>query len=253
MKKSSANGKLYSFFPKVRQSTTSGDFYDQKLPKVLKVQSSVQQMNLQLIGCENDDIERLKKENTTLKEELNNAKLQIDQLTKDNKKYHSDLVSLKKLYNTTCQSYVKKEMQLKILEKKQMPHAEIDRPLYDSYNNTLGESTVQQLRVIGGNRNRDSTFVLTCMKSICENKNLKDFTACGRTKNGHMSPDKKKMMEDIFFERLINLQLDEMELNERHLRLNCLINSAINNISRKKVSRLVCKKSMSKKICSYLK
>lgn len=65
---------------------------------------------------------------------------------------------------------------------------------------------------------------------------LKKTSACGRSENRKLSPEKRIFIEDIFVERLSNAQLDDAQSSERFSRLNELINSAINNILRPKVS-----------------
>lgn len=254
MERSDRNHTIYSFFPSVRRSKTPGDFFNIDIQKVLKEPSANNRIVAPTQLISGDDTERLEKGNSALKTQLECANVRIDELTKENKKYVSDLISLKKLYNATCQSYVKKEIQLKNMEKKQMSHAEIHESLYEGFKHTLDESTIQRLRVIGDKRCADSTFILTCITKIYGNEaNLNEVSACGRKKNKIMSPAKRKLIDDIFFERLVSLNLDETELNERHQRLNSLINSSINNISRKKVIQLVfCIKRQYRKVsCSH--
>lgn len=74
------------------------------------------------------------------------------------------------------------------------------------------------------------------MKKLFGNdEQLKHVTACGRknkSQKSNLSPQKRKILDDIFVERLAIEQIDNNEAQERYLRLNTLINYAIANIVR---------------------
>lgn len=70
------------------------------------------------------------------------------------------------------------------------------------------------------------------MKKICGNDDLKSVRACGRKDNTILSPEKRKIIDDIFIERLAHFSIENTEFNERYVRLNGLINSAVHNMLR---------------------
>lgn len=182
----------------------------------------------------------MKDENEELKKKLKECLEECEQLKKENSKYSSDIKSLNKLYSTTCRSFVGKDLKIKLLEKKFVPQGQV----FDCHKDRLGEATIKILRRLNDNRRTDSTFILKCMGKIYESdfEQLKKTTACGRAASGKLSPEKRSFIEDIFIERLSNAQLDEAETNQRFSHLNELINTAINNILRPKVSLFYNKK-----------
>lgn len=218
MKKSKEN-KIYSFFPKSKSANVSAsDFYANHLPTI--TQNSEPQ-------SETDD--DLKKENVILKSKVAEMEEKNDALNKANKKLRDDLTALKKLYNATCQSYVQKDLKVKLLAKKNVKSTH----LFDSYKQVLGADTIKVLRRLDSSKRKDSTFVLRCMKKLCDNdEQLKNVRACGRKENTMLSPEKRKIIDEIFIERLANETTENTEFNERYVRLNGLINSAIHNMLR---------------------
>lgn len=167
--------------------------------------------------------ELLKAENTQLKMLLNNMKA-------ENENLNSELASLKNLYDTACKNYIHKDFAAELVKKKCVP-AKLS---FSDHKENLGEMTITQLRKIKGDKRSDSTFILTCVKKLFENNSLKYVTACGRNMSAIMLPEKRQIINDLFVERLAREQIRNEELNERHKRMNTLINSAINNILRVK-------------------
>lgn len=103
--------------------------------------------------------------------------------------------------------------------------------LFKRYKRVFGAATIRRLRAFDISKKKDSTFILECMKKLFENdEQLKNVSACGRKSN--LSPQKRKVLDDIFVERLAIEQIDNNEAQERYLRLNTLINYAIANIVR---------------------
>lgn len=119
---------------------------------------------------------------------------------------------------------------LQTLRRNRVPRSQ----LFDRYKNELGQFIIDRLKLINSSRKHDSTFILECARKLFGNdEQLKSITACGRNQaNAHLSPAKRKILDDIFIERLSNEQIDEKEAKERYLRLNTLINSALRNMVR---------------------
>lgn len=104
--------------------------------------------------------------------------------------------------------------------------------LFKGFKSEFDASTIRRLRAFDISKKKDSTFILVCMKKLFGNdKQLKNVTACGRRKS-NLSPEKRKILDNLFVERLATEQIDSNEAQERYLRVNTLINNAIANIVR---------------------
>lgn len=105
--------------------------------------------------------------------------------------------------------------------------------LFGRFRRVFGTSTIERLKKFDGLIKRDSSFILECMKKLFGNdEQLKYATACGRNKQNSMTSAKRKIIKDIFMERLSIQQIDKIETTKRFNRLNKLINNAINNMLR---------------------
>lgn len=212
---------IYSFFPKSKNSKVSpSDFYNNNMPTIAKEPKPQSET---VITDEN-----LMNENFMLKSKVAEVEKKNEELNKENKKLRDDLVALKKVYNATCQNYVQKDLKIKLLAKRNIQSTH----LFDSHKQVFGSDTIQVLRKLNSSKQKDSTFVLNCMKKICGNDDLKSVRACGRKDNTILSPEKRKIIDDIFIERLAHFSIENTEFNERYVRLNGLINSAVHNMLR---------------------
>lgn len=156
-------------------------------------------------------------ENKQLKLELQTKISDFDKLQKENE---------------MCRSELKKYR----LDKQK----NLEACIFDDCEATLSMDILKQLECLENSRRNDSTFVLTIMRQLYSNKveELKSKTACGRgNSNGIISQKNRNMIENHFAERLTKANLAEQEWSERYFRLNELINSAINNLLRQKVSK----------------
>lgn len=101
---------------------------------------------------------------------------------------------------------------------------------FEKHKNVLGDTTVTKLRQLSDCKQKDSTFILKCMKKLYGVDYLNQTSACGRQRN----PLEKKIIDELFVQRLANLStmIEFDEVNKRYQRLNSLINNAINNILR---------------------
>lgn len=214
---------IYHFFhctPKTDNASAS-DFYKENLPTPT---------NGQIQKDENSSYQQLNLENEQLKFENQQLKSENYKLKTENAKYLSDMKNLKKLYHKACSSYVNKDLKIKLLEKK---HQSVGF-LYDDFKDTFDGTALKKLRALKAGKRNDSTFILRCMQALYSSGDeLKNKTACGKSGQG-MSPEKHKIVADIFMERLISESITDEQVNERHHRLNTLVNYAIANISREK-------------------
>lgn len=207
LRESDSNSPIFQYFPKVSTlknlPSSSHEFYSQYLPKKDQQKQSTDTSSI--------DVEKILLENEELK--------------KENRKLKKDLAGLTKLHNQTCRAYVKKDLKIKLLEKRSSPKELI----FEKHKNVLGEATLIALRKIDGNRRSDSTFILKVMRKLYEN-DLKDVKG-----PGEIPPDKKEFLKEILTERLVYENIDEIEADDRVNRLNELLKNAIVSMSRSKV------------------
>lgn len=237
--------RIYHFFPIQKNVTNSAsDFYTENLPKKRKredvntheresdeVHNACIEQSDQLKECETR-IEILNKENSLLKSELKKANAQIVKLNSQNGKYLNDIVSLKKLYSDACCTYVKKDLKIKLLEKKCVKEGGVR---YGAYEYLLGQKVIKKLNKLSAQKRSDSSFVLAVMRKLYEEvdeRTLNNISARGTDKNCGLTPDKRTVIEDLFLERLNSENLDDDSLAERYDRLTTLINYALNNMLR---------------------
>lgn len=217
---------IYNFFPKSKdsQNHSMNDFYSEHLPNIPQnVEQSTQQLDAQ------NQIQQLKQKVEILTAE--NVKLR-----QENVKCHKEMAQLLKIHKETCRLYVNKELKVKILEKNVIPQ---DTILYDSFKEHFGDAVLIELRKIGASRRNDSSFILVCMRKLFENpEELKNVSACGTSQNSIFPTQRREILENIFLERLSNVNMKDEERSERYLRLNRLINVAIGNITRFTVSSI---------------
>lgn len=128
---------------------------------------------------------------------------------------------------------LRKFEKLKKLKRNRIPN----NTTFSRYKSELGQFTINRLKRIDNSRKKDSTFILECVRKLFANdKQLESVTECGRNsmmqRKTRMSPGKRKIVDEIFIERLSIDKIDETDVKERYLRLNSLISNAIGNISR---------------------
>lgn len=230
------NGKsntapIFHYFPKSKKETPNcaSEFYKKNLPQPTKESKDEEIVDKNLVL-----------ENQELKLQLKEAHTKIEQLIKENKKYQNDLVSLKKLYNATCRSYVQKDFKIKLLEKhvSNGNGTSCDKKImYEKHKDSFDEQTMIKLRSVNGTKRSDSTFVLIIMRKLYEHSSiLHTKSACGTYKDKtEISPDKRAIIESLLIERLSIEAINEEDANLRYIRLNDLINNAINNMCRSTV------------------
>lgn len=231
---------IFTFFPKQSKITSANSFYAQNLPKTSKPIPVSESNQLTAV-----DSEKLQDENVQLKAENDQLKAENEELRKKNSKKQNDLKNLLKLQKETCRMYVNSEMKFKILKKSVHLQSHV---LYESFKNDFGENVLKQLRKIQGERNRDSTFILICMRELCKDIDLNSITAKGTRKgrpalqleiSKEKSPlpmEKREILDSMFLERLASAKLNDSELNERYVLLNRHVNVAISNIKKTNVS-----------------
>lgn len=208
------------------------DFYNQHLPETQKSSNKTAQtiFPAQPIS-ESKQPANLQQEFDSLKCKFEELQIDYTKVVEENKKYKKDLTELRKIHNATCRGFVKKDMKIKLLQKKFE-----DGLLYDRFKEQLGDNVLKALRKLSGNKRSDSSFILHCLRKLYTNPaDLKSKSAAGTDGKDMLSPDKRDMIESIFLERLQTEQMQDSDIEERFVCLNKLINDGIYNITRPKV------------------
>lgn len=236
------NKSIFHFFPKSAKPevVSCSDFYKDNLPNSVKEKPTAEKQ------AKAKTSEVLSLENEKLKSDLKDAHSKIEQLTKENTKIRNDLISLKKLYNATCRSNVQKDFKIKLLEKKFVKENGTNsansenKIMFEQHESIFDEQALVKLRSMNETKRNDSTFVLICMQTLYANSlstlHLKSASGNYKEKT-QISPEKREIISSLMLERLSTAAMDEEDANTRYLRLNDLINNAINNISRKVMTK----------------
>lgn len=221
--------KIFSFFPKTNTNTSSSTFYAENLPQ------KSQPKKIATGKKDNQDFKQLQQENIKLKAENEKLNAEIVCLRKQNAKKEKDLKNLLKIHKETCRMYVNSEMKFKIQTKK--VNVQNEEVLYETFKIVFGENILKQLRKIQGEKNRDSSFILICIRALFKDIDLKSINAKGiRRGKSALPSEKREIIERIFSERLASIKLTDGEQIERYMALNRHINVAIANINRANVS-----------------
>lgn len=233
---------IYHFFKPTKKidEISIGDFYDQNLPQQTNNTENILQVEHQplQISIENEllrtDVEQqpldLSTENELLKKENAELKLEIQKLREESKKFRIDLSDLNKFNSAVCRRMVRTEMRIDLLSKNESNQGK-QGLIHDRYKNVFGEGVLKDLRKLSGCKRSDSTFIHKTMQSLYKNTDiLKSRSASGTGGKTVISPEKRKVIDGIFLERISAEVLTDKEVDSRLLRVNKLINSAINNI-----------------------
>lgn len=110
--------KIFHFFKKSSNPpiNLASEFYNAHLPNVSKT-AKLQNESIHSTQ-KSDETSAFKSEIESLKLQLNEEKMKNGVLSKENEKYKNDLIQLRKLYNEVCRTFVKKDLKIKMLEKK---------------------------------------------------------------------------------------------------------------------------------------
>lgn len=116
--------------------------------------------------------------------------------------------------------------------------AKSDQLMFQSFSSDFDSEQIRSLRSFSTAPRADATFISFAVKSLyAENPDIvKSKSACGRKykinqNKEMMTPEKKKILENIFDERLRTIELSLIEKNTRQKRLNKLIKDAFTSIS----------------------
>lgn len=171
--------------------------------------------------------EILKAENAKLKEQLISMKAENERLYEKNQQLMDDFAALKNM----CSGNGQEGLIIKLLEKRNIPKM----LLFNNHENVLGHKTIEELKQLDDSEQKDSTFILKCMKKIFENDCLNNVTASGRAK----TQIDKTILDDLFTQRLAHVNIEYVRIIQRYSRFNRLVNSARNNILRVSI-KLLC-------------
>lgn len=153
-------------------------------------------------------------------QDLKNETQSIEQKTKDLKaKYYEMLIQ-----------NVKKDAEIEELEKEV---ARIKR--FEKFEPNFSKESMETLLQFGNTKQEDSPFILAAVRGLYEHRLdvLQTKSMSGRSKKGEktaVTPEKKKVLEGIFRERI---ESDGKFVNERKRKLNNLVKSALEQLNKK--------------------
>lgn len=102
-------------------------------------------------------------------------------------------------------------------------------------NNIFNEMELASFRSIPASSSRDSSFVLLALRTIYrENLSVLNSRTGSTVYQGKqpITPEKKRIIQDLFFERLESLGLETIECNLRKRKLNDYTAAGIANIKK---------------------
>lgn len=136
---------------------------------------------------------------------------------------------LKKKYQQILIENLQKDIIIENLKKK------IQSKTFKNFTAELSTDCIKKLKEIGNSKAEDSIFVKSIINDFYDQETLKNKTVSGRSKTSEktpISPEKKKILETIFEERLKNVE--EEERTTRIKGLSKLIRGALDSAGRKK-------------------
>lgn len=111
-------------------------------------------------------------------------------------------------------------------------------PMFNSFSNEFSREQINQMKSISTSNRGDSTFINFTIKCLYSGnlESLQNKTSCDRndksTNKTAMTPHKKKVIMEIYKERLSNVAINLEEKNTREKKLNKLIKDAFVNITK---------------------
>lgn len=201
------------------------------------------------------EIERVEvpisKENSTIQDfyfelandgQKNCCQSEILRLKKSLKEHIDKFSDLEKSISLCEKMNEKKNQQIKKLREeigeKSVPLSMADCNLYSEFSMHFSPEKLAELRSIGSDMNKDSSFVLNIIRSFyAHNTELVcNITVTGASKKGEqktpMEDDKLKVIQTIFRKRLEAQHITKHEQDTRFKRLNTLIKNAVINMQR---------------------
>lgn len=169
-------------------------------------------------------------------------KNKVSALEIENSKLKKDNKDLKKLLNKSNQVNLHKDLLIKQLKKQinennsssinSSSQNKKQKILFDQFENKIDRSDLITLRSINDKKEKDSSFVLKCLHILYKNDltvlNKRCATKTKPTKQ-ELTPDKKSIINELFFERLSSMNLCPEDEQERKLRFRYLLSNAISN------------------------
>lgn len=232
---SSQNNSVLSYFPiqKRPNEISSKNFLNKRLKQENSENGQISYEHSDCENCSQKDIE------------INDLKKKISDLEKQNVELRNDNKQLKYMYNKSNAVNLDKDIKIDLLVKEKAQkdgknEATIDNNvLFKNFEHSFNERELAQLRSIPNVKSRDSSFILQVLRFIYKNDlsilNLRTASS-NVTNKKPITPQKKNIIENIFWERLDSLKLNVIECDLRKAKLNEFIINGISNI-RKSLKR----------------
>lgn len=172
--------------------------------------------------------------------ELEELKKKYLLLEEKNRSLVSDCRTLKKLLNESTKINLQKDIQIQKISSEKYSDSS-NEGLFVQFQGKFSEDTLKKLRSLGVNAGADSGFILKCVEFLYGDdlEKLKNRTASIPTNSKTpFTPEKQKIITEIYKERLLNLNISATEYNYRSSKRNDHVKNAINNLTRNKRKRV---------------
>lgn len=214
------------YFPVKRKSSeTMADFLDKRIKKEVETLNKPNNENMSESNCE---VCKNKSEKITELEAI------IETYKRKNNELLADNRQLKKMFNRSTKNNFDKDLRIADLERREKTDAKLQFgenviPTPDQNNSSFSEfahyftnEELKALRSVPGVKNRDSSFVLFTIRYLYKNNlDILSTRTASREKNNRkqITPEKKKIIEGIYNERLRTLNLSDHEHRERSMKI----------------------------------
>lgn len=169
-------------------------------------------------------------------------------------KQKDDIKLLKFTINASNRLCVSKDLKIERLIKgknDQNKKPKCENILYGKFEHKIDASTLDELRKVSFGQNYDSSFILKLVRHLYakDHSVLLTKSATGVKNKTAITPSKKSIITDLFRERIVCEENDEVRIALRINRVSTLVNDAINNICRP--LKAAAKKSASTTLTSH--
>lgn len=231
---SSVQKNLSFFFPSKKNTEvlppSSNEYFKEKLLEESHNSERIDREQNLVKNCDNED------KISELSTKLDAANKEISSVKKIVAKQRDDIKSLKHLVNAANRLCVLKDLKIEqLLKEKGISMHNTTGPLFEKFKDKVDLSVLNQLRRIQKGQKYDSTFVLTLMRHLYASdlNVLLTKTAVGSGKSKiAVSPAKTSIIHQMFRERIVSEEDDQIQIELRVNRISSLINDAIFNIVR---------------------
>lgn len=201
----------------------------QKIPKKVSNECDIVKKDVNCAKCSEKE-----KEINELREKLNISERKNKELNKDNKQ-------LKHMLSQSNRINLNKDLKIEQLQKKPETNSvKLDNKLvFSGFTRIFNEMELASFRSIPASSSRDSSFILLALRTLYkEDLSVLNSRTGSNASQGKqpITPTKRQIIQDLFFERLETLGLEAIECNSRKSKLGEHTANSIVNV-RKSLKR----------------